>query len=126
MEDHGSIEVDLEKKTGKLSGFDTNVLVICLVIIASCGWIGWQWNTQQEIDRNARAEFVKQHQITQKMLQSVLTSTEAIAKILTEMRSEDSVTREEIAYILTRTQKQREELNLQMPKTLRARINANR
>lgn len=121
-QDSGRLEIDAKNWKGVVSGVNTNTIVISLVLIVCFGWLGWQWNEQRDIDRNARLNFARQHEITQGLLKSVIESSNGVVVILKDMQKEDSRNRDEIAYILTRTERQRQELNLQMPQSLRARV----
>lgn len=121
-DNNGVLEIDAKNWRGMISGVNTNTLVIAIVLLVCFGLIAWQWTQQRDIDRNARVEFAKQHTITQGLLNNVISNTNAVIAILNDMKVEDSRNRDEIAYILTRTETERKQLNLQMPKSLRERI----
>ena len=111
----------------RLSGIDTKVVLVALLISVIFGVTAFQWSIDREVDKAARLNYSDQHKITQSMLSSVITNQRAIIDLVKESKDESRQSSKEmtneISFMLSRTQSQREALKLEMPQSLRRKIN---
>ena len=114
-----TIEAGPRGFVGRLTGFDTQHLFLILLILLCTSFVWWTANEDKQ-------SFLLQHQITQgnqvviiKLLDKiVLSQKEALQETAVAIREASDVQ----AFVLTRTQSQREALGLDMPRSLREQV----
>lgn len=112
--------------SARFRGIDTKALLVAILILVSLTFVYFQWEQDRKTDAEARAQYIAQHAITHAALASLSASNAAILASLKEIRDTNKKEIEEMAdgvnYVLSRTQKQREALDLQMPNSIRRKI----
>jgi hypothetical protein len=102
---------------------DTKIILLALVIIGCTGVWVYLWAEGQRIDREARKELGSQHQVTQALVGQSIASQKAIINILEQNQKANKEDIGELTYVLTLPQSKREALKLEMPWSLRKKVN---
>lgn len=126
-EETGSAELAAGSWKVIFRGIDTKIVLLVVLILVISAGVTYQWDQDRRLDRerdrDSRTMYLEQHKITQGLLNSVIANQKAIIDIIT---ANGLATKEDIAemtYVLTLTQQRREALRLEMPHTLRRKIN---
>lgn len=107
----------------RLIGSDTKAILIGLLIIVAGAVMFYNFEEDRRTAREERGKFSDQHKITQTLLQTVITNQRAMMEQIREQQSNSRDELGEITYILTLSQDQRDRLKLEMPMTLRKKLN---
>lgn len=107
----------------KLIGGDTKIILLGLLFIVGVAAIVFNFETDRRADREERGKFVDQHKVTQALLGTVITNQRAMMEQIRDQQSNTRGELSEITYILTLSQQERDRLKLEMPGTLRKKLN---
>ncbi len=110
----------------RLIGGDTKIILLGLLIIVGVGAIVFNFEEDRRISRDERGKFADQHKVTQTLLGTVITNQRAIMDQIKEQQSNNRDELGEIIYVLTLSPDQRDRLKLEMPSTLRRKLNASK
>ena len=121
--DLGSVELNVGSWKAIFRGIDTKIVLLAILFIVGLGAVAWNWNQDRRIEREARTAYLEQHKITQSMIVALTKSNEALAASIIESRRNTQETINEVTYMLTLNQKNRENLRMEMPYSLRKKIN---
>ena len=108
----------------KLTGADTKIILLGLLFIAGIGTMAYNFEEDRRTGREERGKFADQHKVTQTLLGTVIANQRAIMDQIREQQSNSRDELGEITYILTLTQEQRDRLKLEMPMSLRRKMNS--
>ena len=105
---------------------DTRTILLAFLILACTAYIGLQWWEDKQVNAASKVEYLAAHKTTQTLLTNVIDNQKATLMLIQESQRQnahvvDSV--DETAYILTLTQQAREKLRLEMPQSLRRKMN---
>ena len=124
-----SSEVEVASPGGwkaRLTGADTKIILFALLLLCCVAAVGYMWDQDRKIDAEEYRIFKENHKITQALLGSVITNQNVIMDQLKQERRASSSEIQEMIYVLTLSQDKRERLNLQMPQSLREKVNGSR
>lgn len=110
----------------RLVGGDTKIILLGLLIIVGAAVIVYNFEEDRRTSRDERGKFADQHKITQALLSTVITNQRAMMDQIRDQQSNNRDELGEITYILTLSQQERDRLKLEMPHTLRKKLNSNR
>ena len=110
----------------RLVGGDTKIILLGLLIIVGSAVIVYNFEEDRRTGREERGKFADQHKITQTLLNTVITNQRAIMQQISDQQSNNRDELGEITYILTLSQQERDRLKLEMPSTLRKKLNASK
>ena len=110
----------------RLIGGDTKIILLGLLFIVGVAAIVFNFEEDRRTARDERGKFVDQHKITQALLQTVITNQRAIMEQIKEQQANSRDELGEITYILTLSQQERDRLKLEMPSSLRKKVNNSR
>ena len=110
----------------RLVGGDTKIILLGLLIILGAAVIVYNFEEDRRTSRDERGKFADQHKITQTLLNTVITNQRAIMQQISDQQSNNRDELGEITYILTLSQQERDRLKLEMPSTLRKKLNASK
>ncbi len=102
---------------------DTKIILLGLLMVAILGMVGYQWGQDRETDKDSRTAYLEPHKVTQAWLQVVIANQRAIIESVREMRNSTQDAIGEATYMLSIDQKKREELKMEMPQSLRKKLN---
>lgn len=107
-------------------GMDTRTILLGLLMLACTAYIGVNWWEDRQIDAASKKDYLAAHKLTQTILSTVIDNQQATLSLIRESQKQsnhivDSV--DETAYILTLTQQRREALHMEMPQSLRKKLN---
>lgn len=108
----GTVEIEHGAWKGKLSGIDTKAVLLAVLIVVCLGVFAWVVADGRQWDSESRKAYLDQHKVTQSMLSTIIEN---------QAKAQGDIG--EISYILSLDQASREKLNLQMPETLRRKVN---
>ncbi len=122
-EELGSVEVSAGSWRAIFRGIDTKIVLLAVLFLVGLAGVAWNWNEDRRLDRDSRALYLEQHKITQAMINSLAKSNEGLTAIINESRQESKESVGEVTYMLTLDQRKREGLHLEMPYSLRKKLN---
>ena len=123
-EDAGGIEIKGPGGWGaRFFGVDTKTVLLGLLMLLAMGVIAYEWQQDRVTDKDARAGYMEQHKTTQALLGSVIENQKAIIALIHDSQRLTSDSISETTYMLTLDQKRREALRLEMPQSLRRKMN---
>ncbi len=107
----------------KLKGIDSKIILVALLMIVCFAVASYAWVDNQRLDRESHQTQMDQFKITQTLLSTVISNQSAIIKVVQEHGSQTSSGIDELSYMLTLSQQQKEKLQLTMPISLRRKLN---
>ena len=111
---------------GRLSGIDVGNVLVSILVVVVLGVAGFAWNDGRNSDEKSKVEYLAAHKATQVLLATVIANENAIMNTIQQMQAQNVKIAESVddtSYILTLTQQQREKLHLEMPYSLRRKLN---
>jgi len=118
----GEFEIRHGVWRARLSGIDTKIVLLAILIVLCLGVFGWVVIENRKLDDEARQSYLGQHKATQNLLMNVIENQTSILKMISATQQGTKDSTNEISYVLSLDQKQREALRLQMPFSLREKI----
>ena len=104
-------------------GIDTKIILLTVLLIMFAAFFWVQVQDSRKVDAEARLEYLNQHKITQTLLSTVITNQTMLLTSIKESRTLATEQSGEITYVLTLDQKKREALKLDMPQSLKRKMN---
>ena len=108
----------------KLSGIDSKLVLLLLLIMTVLGSAAYQWNEDRIASRIWRSDSIERDNITQSLLVTVITNQAALTKIVNDSSMANANNISEVTFLLSLPQEKREALKLEMPRSLREKLNA--
>ena len=108
----------------RLVGGDTKIILLGLLFIVGVAGIVVSVEEDRRTAREERGKFSDQHKVTQTLLGTVIANQRAIMDQIREQQSNSRDELGEITYILTLSPDQRDRLKLEMPMSLRRKMNS--
>ena len=110
----------------KLFGMDTKIVLLAIIMLLGTAMVVWNFEEDRRVAREERGKFGDQHKITQSLLGTVITNQRAMMEQIKDQQANNRSELSEITYILTLSQQERDRLKLEMPNTLRRKLNSSR
>lgn len=122
-DDRVAAEAEYGKARVRLVGITSPQVLLALLIVIGFVLLWWAIEERSRERREDLKRYVTMHTTTQTLLGTVIDNQTLIIKTI--RMSEDAARegRDEMIFVLTRTQAQREALKLEMPQTLRRKLN---
>lgn len=114
--ENGVLELSHGNWNAKLAGVETKTVLLAFILLACVGFFWYVTSEGRRIDADYRTDYLAQHKITQSLLERVIVITTEAQKLSYEQINE-------VVYVLTRDQKQRDALKMEMPTSLRRKLN---
>ena len=122
-EERNSIEVQAGSWKARFIGVDTKTILVAVLILVALGGIAYQREEDRRTDRENRSMYLEQHKVTQGMIGSMITNQRAIMDMIQQTKAQNHDDIGEVAWLMTKTQAQREALKMEMPQSLRKKLN---
>ena len=100
----------------RLNGMDTKTILVAVLVLACTSAIAYAFQEDRRTAEQYKQEFVTQHRYTQGKLDAVVTEVR-------EAQRQTAERLDELTYVLTLDQRKREALKMEMPQSLRRKIN---
>ena len=124
QDETGSAEVEAPGGwKARFTGIDTKIVLLAALIVVCLGIVIWAWHEDRIQDAAQRKLFVDQHKITQTLLSTVITNQSVVIDLIKDSQRASKDDIGEVTYMLTLDQKRRESLRLEMPMSLRRKLN---
>lgn len=105
------------------TGSDTKVVLLAVLIAVCFAVAGYAYIQDQKTNDEARKQYLDQHKITQGILNSVIVNQKAILDSIAETKKLSAEQTGEVVYVLALPESKRQALRLEMPYSMRKRLN---
>ena len=105
---------------------DTRTILLGFLILACTGYIALQWWEDRHEMAESKKEYLTAHKLTQTLISNLIDNQKTTNLVLQESQVQSARLAESVndtSYILTLTQQKREDLKLEMPQSLRKKLN---
>ena len=116
-------EVEYGKAKARIFGITSPQILLAIIILIGFGLVLWAMDERAKERREDLKRYVTMHTTTQTLLGTVIENQKLIINTIRTSEEAAREGKDEMIFVLTRTQAQREALRLEMPQTLRRKLN---